>query len=187
MGNSFLICYLEEIISEEDFFQSQQKTLLDDEGPSELTYQQVVEQFYLGLNKYSAHNDLRVNSKGRTKNHVFNFYYQPYKFNFYLNQDTNLLLIRVKTDVATDFVGKLNSQKALIAFPIKINFQKFISQIENISGAWFADLKKNHLSSAGYFGKNVKEARNIKKLLFMVIFQLLLFDTNLHILKTKFH
>lgn len=159
MGKTYLICNLISFPNTASYLLSQQQTLLDDEGPAEIKFNLEQTNFFKSFNKYNAHHDFKVMKKGRIKNHNFDFFYEPLDFNFYIDTTRSIMLVRIKTDVALDFVSKFNDEKPFFIQPITINFQKIIAQINDISGAWFADLNKHHLKSAGYFGDGVDKSQ----------------------------
>lgn len=164
MAKAYLLC-LSDKFNESDFEISFQYDLLEDlvEGEPETYIKSYRKEFHLGFNQYKCHHDYKHNKSGRVFQQDFTYYFEPLDFYTYYCTDTNLTMIQTKTDVAIDFIQKLNETKEYDINPIEIDFEKMIPHITEIGGAWFANLKKAHLKSAGLFGPHVNKSEEYKE------------------------
>lgn len=163
MVKSYLLC-IGEKFNTNGFYVPVQNTLFENEVEGEaITYiKKHKNNFHLTYNQYKCHHDYRHNKTGRVFQKDFSYYFEPLDFYLYKSFTNKLTLIQAKTEVAVDFINKLNITGEYTINPIEINFEKMIPKITEIGGAWFANLKKAHLKSAGYFGPNVNKSEEYK-------------------------
>lgn len=117
------------------------------------------------LNNYKEYNcsfEMKKNKTGKVFGIIFHSYLEPSEFKLYYNVSESLCIIQTKTDVASAFVKELNHTKFFDLIPIKMDFSKIMTKVDDISGAWIAGLKGKHLNSAGLFGYNVHKSPEYK-------------------------
>ncbi|WP_121639514.1 hypothetical protein [Virgibacillus sp. Bac330] len=164
MAKAFLICIIKKFPQKDFLVPIQQEfDLLETEGKPVTSIQINTENFHINFDQYKCHNDYIHNKSGRVFNRDFNYYFEPLDFHSYYKKDDSLLLVQTKTDAAIDFVNRLNNTKEYDIKPVDIDFKNMIPLITEVSGAWFADLKRTHLKTAGYFGPNVNKSEEYKE------------------------
>lgn len=164
MVKTYLVCVTKKF-KKDDFLLPMQIDLLEDEveGEALTSINQSSDNFHIEFEQYKCHHDFKHNKSGRVFQQNFSYYFEPLNFYTYHNSNENLAFIRTKTEVALDFIEKLNTTGEYDLKPIEINFEKMIPHIDEIGGAWFANLRKAHLKSAGYFGPHVNKSEEYKE------------------------
>lgn len=181
MVKSFIICKVEKF-KPDGFFNSNQINLFEedigvnelysrsrDELPPETGEIQIEMSpsdiiFLQKYKEYKCNFDMKKNKTGKVYGIIFHSYLEPSEFKLYYNENDSLCFIQTKTEVAMSFIKELNSSKLFNFVPLKINFEKIMSRVDDISGAWIAGLKGKHLNSAGLFGHNVHKSPEYKEL-----------------------
>lgn len=159
-AKSFVICNINKFL-EEDFKFAYQADLfettegMNDEGEQRIELNLDDRFNHIGVKRYNCTYDYIHKITGRVFNRVFHKYFEVFNFPIYLQKDTSLALIQLKTDTALEFTQHLNSIKEYSLDVMEVDFEKIIRNVPEISGAWVADLKGKHLKSAGLFGRNV--------------------------------
>lgn len=162
MGSVFLIGKSERF-EYNHYFEPMQGDLLDVEGEAQTSMVLNRRSFYQNLDRFECHHDYRHNKKGRVFQKDFNYYFEPADFLTYHDPNSGLTLIQVKTEIALDYIIKLNNSGYFKIEAVKMKFDKMIPYIDEIKGAWISDLKGAHLKTAGYFGPYVNLSEEYKE------------------------
>lgn len=162
MSKSYLITYVEKF-EQQSFLLPIQESFFEYEGEAEVQLQVDKTEFYSGFNQYKCHHDYKHKKFGKAFNKTFSYYFEPKDFYLYYNKTDSLALIQTKTDIALDYIDKINSSGFYKLIPVKVDFTSMYPLIPEVSGAWIADLKRAYLKTAGYFGPNVNKDEEFKK------------------------
>lgn len=108
--------------------------------------------------EYDCKFELKKRKTGKVFGIIFHSYLEPTRFKLFYSPTNNICIIQTKTETALSFINELNSTKIFDLKPIEINFEKIMRKVDDVSGAWIADLKGKHLNSAGLFGYNVQKS-----------------------------
>ncbi len=162
MPKSFVFFEVQLFSQKTEFLIPIQKELLENEGEQISSLKLQTKQFINKFNKYICHHDLKVKRFGKVYGKTFNHFFEPKDFNLFLNKEDALCVIQTNIDTATDFVNQLNDSKEFSLSKVDINFEGMYPLINEVAGAWIADLKRTHLKKAGFFGPNVHKSEDFK-------------------------
>jgi len=136
-------------------------TLPEGEEESETSYSLSQPSFMKDVDRFTAHHELKVDRYGRAHGKYFSFYYEPYNFTFYYDRARNLVYLCAKKKVVNSFIEDIGLSSN---WPkITVNYEAMIPYLQNITGAWFCQLKLEYLNTAGYFGPHVNRSEYFKK------------------------
>jgi hypothetical protein len=116
----------------------------------------------LGFEVYHGRHDLRVEKSGRQFRKNFTWYFEPHEFPIYLWEPTSLLLLSTKHLVASSFIECFESRKLLKLRRVHVDYKTLMPRIQEISGAWVAELGHQHLSSTAVFGAHVDRSEEFQ-------------------------
>lgn len=140
-----------------------QDKIIKDEGDPEISLKLNRENFYLDFDQYFCHHDYKQKKYGKAFDMYFNYFFEPLDFYLYYNKDSSFCLIQTRTKVAIDFLKELNKTGDFDLQTVKIDYSKMYPIINEISGAWIADLKGDYLKTAGLFGHHVDKSEEFKQ------------------------
>lgn len=164
MAKAYLVCHSNKFIKDHYLIPIQNDLLEDDvEGAPETYIKPAKENYFLNFDKYICHHDYKHNAHGRVFQKSFSYYFEPLNFYTYNNPSNALTLIQTKTDVALDFISKLSQTGEYNVEPVVVDFKSMIPHIDEVAGAWIADLKRAHLKTAGFFGPHVNKSEEYKR------------------------
>ncbi|MFY3790809.1 hypothetical protein ACOQFO_03725 [Ureibacillus sp. MALMAid1270] len=153
-AKSYLFCDVKRFY-EDSFFRPIQTSFLENEGQSELEILKLDTVISQDFNIHHGKFDFERKQKGKVFGKVFSKFFEPLEFPIFYNENLNLCIIQTKSEAALEFIRQLNSSNQFDLINCSIDFDKIIKRVPEISGAWIAGLKGQHLKTAGYFGPNV--------------------------------
>lgn len=164
MPKSYLICH-SEIFYQDEYMIPIQCYFFEDEieGAAETFIKPNKKEFHAGFDQYFCHHDFKHKKRGKVFNKNFSYFWEPIDFYTYYNPINKLTLVGTKTEVSLDYIKKLNGTGYFDIKPVNINFEKMIPKIDEMNGAWFANLKKAHLKTAAFFGPHVNKSDEYKE------------------------
>jgi hypothetical protein len=113
---------------------------------------------------YRAHQDVRHMKYGYVFGREFYSYLEPNDFRIYFDPGRRIALFNTGKETVYQFINTVNKDpEAQMEFKrMEVDFKRLIPMIPVISGAWFADIDKQFLKSAGFFGSHVDRSEEFK-------------------------
>lgn len=162
MPKSFVFFDVQFFSNQKDHLYPIQQELLENEG-EQISSLELQKKDYMNIfDQYKCHHDLKVKRYGKVYGRTFNHFFEPKDFKMYHNENDSYCMIQANLDTASDFVNHLNDSKKYRLSKVKINFEDMYPLINEVAGAWIADLKRTHLKKAGFFGPNVHKSEDFK-------------------------
>lgn len=142
------------------------------EGEGTLTFEDARRTVDIGDDKikvFRGHYDLKKVQSGIVFEKEFSYYFEPHSFNVYLDPVNDLIIVAVKKAAAFNFINELQKQRVnrIQKYSFKklnIDFDKITANANNVSGLW-AQIKRGHVHSKGYFGNGVNEDAEVKQVI----------------------
>jgi hypothetical protein len=116
--------------------------------------------FREGVDRYTVKHDYLVKLKypGRVREIQFSEYVAPYNFPIFVVQNSDgepSLIVQTKGKVASDFIKRMTIASDFLALERQLDFQILRPQLQVITGAWFAQMQGDNISSTAVFGAHV--------------------------------
>lgn len=116
------------------------------------------------VTRFRAYQDVRHNKMGKAFGELFHWYLEPCEFYMYFVKDLNLMIFGTGKHTTNAFLNQMGTDQnaGFKSKRIAVDFQTLLPLLGQISGAWIADIKKQHIRSIGCFGTNVDQSEEFK-------------------------
>ncbi len=162
MGKPFLLCNVNRFKTDAYNLPMQQELEITTEGVPEIWIKPEIKKFYQSFDQYYCHHEYKHRKFGRIRDITFHYYFEPVDFYAYYDKSLNLCILQVKTDIALDYIDKLNTYSEYDLKAIEMDFSQMYSKLPYVSGAWVGQLKDTNIKTKGLFGNNVHESEEFK-------------------------